>query len=240
SQTSMLVLESDADYARYGIDRTALAEILAIGPSGVELVHRAPAPVQIAAPQPPATASPLHEAKLALRDKAPDDRDGKEDREQGEDEKSGTKQKVALEAPREQGEASPPGAAPAAPMAPPAAPMAAPVAPMAAKEALDEAKSSGVLAGKAEPSRPEAAHAAPPEAAHAAPPPRPAYRPADPGPRSDVRGGAGAGTAATSAAAMPHGAAAEIDTVRPARASAPRLPRPPTPAPSPARPAARI
>jgi hypothetical protein len=48
SQTSMLVLESDADYARYGIDRRALAEILAIGPSGVELVHRAAPPVQIA------------------------------------------------------------------------------------------------------------------------------------------------------------------------------------------------
>jgi hypothetical protein len=52
SQTSMLVLESDADYARYGIDRKALAEILAIGPSGVELVHRAAPPVQIAIPVP--------------------------------------------------------------------------------------------------------------------------------------------------------------------------------------------
>ena len=51
SQTSMLVLESDADYARYGIDRTALADILAIGPSGVELLHRAPpAQAQIAVP----------------------------------------------------------------------------------------------------------------------------------------------------------------------------------------------
>jgi len=51
SQTSMLVLESDADYARYGIDRRALAEILAIGPTGVELTHRAlPAPAQIATP----------------------------------------------------------------------------------------------------------------------------------------------------------------------------------------------
>ncbi len=52
SQTSLLVLESDADYARYGIDRTALAGILAIGPSGVELTHRAlpPAPVVIAKP----------------------------------------------------------------------------------------------------------------------------------------------------------------------------------------------
>lgn len=51
SQTSMLVLESDADYARYGIDRSALADILAIGPSGVELLHRAPpTTARIAAP----------------------------------------------------------------------------------------------------------------------------------------------------------------------------------------------
>jgi hypothetical protein len=40
SQTSMLVLESDDDYARYGIDRNALTDILAIGSSGVEVLHR--------------------------------------------------------------------------------------------------------------------------------------------------------------------------------------------------------
>jgi hypothetical protein len=79
SQTSMLVLESDADYARYGIDRTALADILAIGPSGVELIHRAAAPpVQIAAPPSPAQPAPLAGKKIAARDKAPSD--GKEDR----------------------------------------------------------------------------------------------------------------------------------------------------------------
>ncbi|HEX4417773.1 MAG TPA: VIT domain-containing protein [Kofleriaceae bacterium] len=52
SQTSLLVLESDADYARFGIDRRSLSEILAIGPTGVELMHRAapPAPAQIAEP----------------------------------------------------------------------------------------------------------------------------------------------------------------------------------------------
>jgi tetratricopeptide (TPR) repeat protein len=51
SQTSLLVLESDADYARFGIDRRALADILAIGPTGVELHHRV-APPQIAEPPP--------------------------------------------------------------------------------------------------------------------------------------------------------------------------------------------
>jgi hypothetical protein len=51
SQTAMLVLESDSDYARYGIDRKALADVLAIGPAGLARVHRA-APVAIAAPEP--------------------------------------------------------------------------------------------------------------------------------------------------------------------------------------------
>ena len=45
SQTAMLVLETDADYARFGIDRASLAEILAIGPHGVELEHRDDAPL---------------------------------------------------------------------------------------------------------------------------------------------------------------------------------------------------
>jgi tetratricopeptide (TPR) repeat protein len=59
SQTSMLVLETDADYARAGIDRNALAEILTIGPSGVELSHRTlPPPAQIAAPVPKAAKKP--------------------------------------------------------------------------------------------------------------------------------------------------------------------------------------
>ncbi|HSR96706.1 MAG TPA: hypothetical protein VLM79_06620, partial [Kofleriaceae bacterium] len=50
SQTSMLVLESDGDYARYGIDRAALAEILTVGATGVELAHRVLPRAQIAAP----------------------------------------------------------------------------------------------------------------------------------------------------------------------------------------------
>jgi tetratricopeptide (TPR) repeat protein len=50
TQTSMLVLESNGDYARYGIDRNALADILVVGPTGVEQKNRtfvaAKAPVQ--------------------------------------------------------------------------------------------------------------------------------------------------------------------------------------------------
>jgi uncharacterized protein YfaP (DUF2135 family) len=40
SETAMLVLESDADYARYGIDHTALADVLVIGPDGIERERR--------------------------------------------------------------------------------------------------------------------------------------------------------------------------------------------------------
>ncbi|MDB4963558.1 MAG: putative signal peptide protein [Myxococcales bacterium] len=41
SQTSMLVLESEADYARYKIARTSLADILVVGPTGIEQTRRA-------------------------------------------------------------------------------------------------------------------------------------------------------------------------------------------------------
>lgn len=50
TQTSMLVLESDSDYARYGIDRKALAEVLVVGANGIERKGRT-APAQLALPQ---------------------------------------------------------------------------------------------------------------------------------------------------------------------------------------------
>jgi hypothetical protein len=50
SETSMLVLETEDDYARYGIDRKALADILVVGPSGLEREHRT-SPGQLAIPE---------------------------------------------------------------------------------------------------------------------------------------------------------------------------------------------
>ncbi|HEV7555603.1 MAG TPA: VIT domain-containing protein [Kofleriaceae bacterium] len=50
SQTSLLVLETDDDYARFGIQRNALADILVIGTTGVELQHRA-LKAQLAVPE---------------------------------------------------------------------------------------------------------------------------------------------------------------------------------------------
>ena len=78
SQTSMLVLESDADYARYGIDRRALAQILAIGPSGVELRSHtlAPPPSEIAVPEP--TTKALAKQQEASKDAGRGEVDAKE------------------------------------------------------------------------------------------------------------------------------------------------------------------
>ncbi|MES2643427.1 MAG: VIT domain-containing protein [Myxococcota bacterium] len=39
-KTTMLVLESEADYARFGLDRRALADILTVGPEGITIAAR--------------------------------------------------------------------------------------------------------------------------------------------------------------------------------------------------------
>jgi hypothetical protein len=52
SQTSLLVLESEADYARYGIDRRSLGDILVVGANGLEQTRRA---AQLAIAQPTTT-----------------------------------------------------------------------------------------------------------------------------------------------------------------------------------------
>ncbi|WP_428269307.1 VIT domain-containing protein [Haliangium sp.] len=60
--TALLVLESEADYARYGIDRNALADILAVGPNGIE-VRRRSQPVLLMAQTQPAKKPALAEKK---------------------------------------------------------------------------------------------------------------------------------------------------------------------------------
>lgn len=57
--TALLVLETDADYARFGIDRTALVDILTVGPGGLEMMSRAQAkPEPEPVPEPDAIALP--------------------------------------------------------------------------------------------------------------------------------------------------------------------------------------
>jgi len=43
-QTALLVLENEGEYRRYGIDRNALADILTIGPTGVQMLRRRAGP----------------------------------------------------------------------------------------------------------------------------------------------------------------------------------------------------
>ena len=66
SQTSMLVLETEADYARYGLDRHALADILVVGPGGLQQERRT---FVAAAPRtpPPAPAAAPRRARDAPR-----------------------------------------------------------------------------------------------------------------------------------------------------------------------------
>ncbi len=44
-RTTLLVLETEEDYRRFGLDRRALAEILAVGATGIERADRAPVPI---------------------------------------------------------------------------------------------------------------------------------------------------------------------------------------------------
>src|SRR5262249_27204369 len=64
TQTALLVLETERDYARYGIDRKALADIIVIGDRGLARQPRVPLPdATPAAPPrpgpPPATPRPI-------------------------------------------------------------------------------------------------------------------------------------------------------------------------------------
>jgi hypothetical protein len=58
SQATMLVLDNDAQYEHYGIDRKALADILVVGPNGLEQQHRSYV----------ASNEPAHNARLSRED----------------------------------------------------------------------------------------------------------------------------------------------------------------------------
>ncbi|HVK71411.1 MAG TPA: VIT domain-containing protein [Polyangium sp.] len=69
--TALLVLETENDYARFGIDRTALADILVVGRSGVELQSRKGGPVAVAAgaDEPPKVAQEKNDTETKERQK---------------------------------------------------------------------------------------------------------------------------------------------------------------------------
>lgn len=63
--TTLLVLESEADYARFGLERRALASILTVGPAGIERLDRR-APVLIT--QPEKAGAPAESGTLRRKD----------------------------------------------------------------------------------------------------------------------------------------------------------------------------
>ncbi len=84
SETSLLVLESDGDYARYGLARTALVDVLVVGERGVERLHRSDvSPIPAHGPAPEVTAAPTDRLPPPARAEPPaakstpdNDRDG--------------------------------------------------------------------------------------------------------------------------------------------------------------------
>lgn len=72
SVTSMLVLESDADYARFGIATTNLADLLVIDQRGLTLLHRSsPPPAQLATAKVPPAPVAATSGKLEVASSPP-------------------------------------------------------------------------------------------------------------------------------------------------------------------------
>ncbi len=96
SQTSLLVLESDADYARYGIDRKGLADILEVGANGLERHHRTAPPAQIAMPVVTVTKPPPKKQTLDELKKV-DKEDEKLEREEGGKQKNKSNEQLEVD-----------------------------------------------------------------------------------------------------------------------------------------------
>lgn len=132
--TGLLVLETDEDYARFNIDRTALADIMVVGPSGIELLGRSRPKAMSVAGAPANASEPKDEPEApAKRDEA-------------------------------KSPESAPSAAPNAPPPPPPAAEAAPVGPRPKPEASDAESFSGSPPAAAAPAmKPQAEFEAPEE-----------------------------------------------------------------------------
>ena len=68
--TALLVLETEDDYRRYGLDRTALADVLTVGPGGIEVAARSPLAPPAAAGEPALIVRSDREDFAALADPA--------------------------------------------------------------------------------------------------------------------------------------------------------------------------
>ncbi len=69
--TALLVLESDSDYARFGIDRRSLADVLTIGDRGLALLHRSEPVVLVKEPPPPPPTASNWRAPRAVAEEKP-------------------------------------------------------------------------------------------------------------------------------------------------------------------------
>jgi tetratricopeptide (TPR) repeat protein len=132
-RTTMLVLETEADYDRFGLERSALAQILTVGPRGIERLDR---PARLAQGDP-----------RRARDDDPDAGEGDpsdvapEAAEEAEEDAagSGVAQDVASRvAPEEPSPMPAPAVPPPAMAPPPPAPVSAPPAPVSAQPMLME------------------------------------------------------------------------------------------------------
>lgn len=203
--TALLVLETEADYARFGIDRRALSDILTVGPTGIELMHR---PAAVTPPPPwlppaPVLAKPALAATrriLEVRGEVADaPRDGALAEDLAEDHEAAPTQApdfAAAPAPPMPGAPHAPvisgfvrAAAPPAPARAHAEPVAAEFAPAAAAPSLlgrVAQRLRGELREQAASSPPPAPSvpppSAPPPASRSAPAPRPPAP--EPAPRS--------------------------------------------------------
>lgn len=144
--TALLVLETEADYARFNIDRRALADLLTVEKGRIGLLHRAPDSVAVAPKPAPVEKTPASKAKdadqrpqkkEARRDELSEDRDGKDDAKVAEVEAKPTDSAPSPGQGNQSGGAPAlvPSATTAAAPPPPARPAAEPAAPRESAEA---------------------------------------------------------------------------------------------------------
>ncbi|MCC6811026.1 MAG: tetratricopeptide repeat protein [Deltaproteobacteria bacterium] len=108
--TALLVLETEQDYARFGIDHRALADILTVSSTGLDWIHRSAQPLQIAKTQ--TAVAQNKPPKNDARKKEPFEREASKDSKKGkradrEDRDAPAKEAIALGAVEEAAESEP-------------------------------------------------------------------------------------------------------------------------------------
>ena len=131
-RTTMLVLETEQDYARFGVDRTALSQILTVGPRGIERLDRDPSALlaladTAARDEQPAEPSPDEPASAGEEDAGEEEEaeaavDGDTFSASGQAGGVAGRVTASVVPPQEEGSAAPPPPPPAPPPPPPPPP----------------------------------------------------------------------------------------------------------------------